>query len=125
MRILLDHNVDWHLVRYFPSDWYVETTRRLRWDDLDNGDLLNVAQHQFDVMLTFDKALYGQQNVPDYDIAVIVLRAYSNDLKSALSFMPDILQQIENLNPGQVSWLYADEPLRQQDQQKRRGEFAR
>lgn len=124
MRILLDHNVDWHFARHLPSDWSVDTTRRLQWDALDNGDLLNVAQHQFDVMLTFDKALYGQQNVPNYDIAVIVLRAYSNSLKSTLPFLPDILQMVEVLQPGQVSWLYANEEIRQRDQRKRRGEFA-
>jgi hypothetical protein len=125
MRVLLDHNVDWHLVRHLPSDWFVESTRRLRWDDLENGDLLDVAQHEFDVMLTFDKALYGQQNVPSYDIAVIVLRAHTNSLKSTLPFLTNILQMVQVLQPGQVGWLYADDEIRERDRRKRRGEFAR
>lgn len=125
MRVLFDHNLNWRLARYLPTDWYVDSTRRQRWEGLDNGDLLSVAQHQFDVMLTTDKALYGQQNVPLYNLAVIVLRAYTNELEDLLPFIPNIVQMVAVIAPGGAGWLYADEEIRQRDQRKRRGEFAR
>lgn len=125
MRLLFDHNVDWRLAHSLPDDWEIETTRRLRWDGLDNGALLAVAQREFDVLLTTDKALYGQQNVPDYDIAVIVLRAYSNRLADLKSFAADIRKLADEIKPGQIAWLYANEKLRASDRRHRRGEFAR
>ena len=125
MRLLLDHNIDWRIVHSFPNDWEVETTRRLQWDGLDNGELLRVAQQKFDVLLTSDKAMYGQQNVSNYDIAVIVLRVYSNRLIELEAFAADIIKRIAEIEPGQVAWLYASEKLRASDRRHRRGEFAR
>ena len=31
MRVLLDENLDWRLVRYFDADFQVVTVSRLRW----------------------------------------------------------------------------------------------
>jgi hypothetical protein len=123
MRLLFDHNVDWRIVHSLPDDWEIDTTRRLRWDGLDNGALLTVAQHKFDVLLTTDKALYGQQNVPNYDIAVIVLHAYSNRLADLKPFAADIIKTADAIRPGQIEWLYTSEKLRASDRRHRRGEF--
>lgn len=59
MRILLDHNLDWRLWELLPPHEVV-TTRRMRWDRYENGGLLKVAQHEFDVLLTTDTNLYHQ-----------------------------------------------------------------
>lgn len=125
MRLLFDHNIDWRLASCLPDDWEVNTTRRLRWDGLDNGELLAVAEQEFDVLLTTDKALYGQQNVPDYDIAVIVLRAYSNRLADLELFAADIVKTANEIKPGNIAWLYVNEKLRASDRRHHRGEFAR
>ncbi|HMV50224.1 MAG TPA: hypothetical protein PLD20_34415 [Blastocatellia bacterium] len=125
MRMLFDHNIDWRLASSLPGDWEINTTRRKRWDGLDNGELLAVAQQEFDVLLTTDKALYGQQNVPNYDIAVIVLRAYSNRLVDLEPFTADIIKTSGAIEAGQIAWLYVSEKLRASDRRHRRGEFAR
>ena len=125
MRMLFDHNIDWRLAAVLPGDWEINTTRRLQWHGLDNGELLTVAQHEFDVLLTTDKALYGQQNVPNYDIAVVVLRAYSNRLVDLEPFAADIIKTAGEIKPGKIAWLYVSEKLRASDHRHRRGEFAR
>ncbi|MDX2041090.1 MAG: hypothetical protein SF097_07570 [Acidobacteriota bacterium] len=123
MRVLFDHNVDWRLMHSLPNDWEINTTRRLRWNELDNGELLAVAQQEFDILVTTDKALYGQQNVPNYDIAVIVLRAYSNRLIDLEPFADGIIKTADQIKPGQTVWLYVSEKLRDSDRRHRRGEF--
>ncbi len=125
MRVLFDHNIDWRLASSLPDDWEIDTTRRMRWDGLDNGELLAVAQQEFDVLLTTDKALYGQQNVPHYDIAVIVLRAYSNRLVDLEPFAVEIVKTAGDIKPGKIAWLYVTEKLRASDRRHYRGEFAR
>jgi predicted nuclease of predicted toxin-antitoxin system len=125
MRVLLDHNLDWRLVRALPDEWEIATTRSQGWAASENGALLAVAQTQFDLFITTDKAMYGQQNVPLYDIAVIVLRVYSNRLPDLLPFAEAIIDKAGHLESGQVEWLYADEKLPDRDRLHHRGPYAK
>jgi len=50
------------------------------WASKRNGDLLRVAEHEFDVFLTVDQKLHDQQNLSAFSIAVIVLVAPNNTL---------------------------------------------
>lgn len=86
MRILLDHNLDWRLWELLQPHEVI-TTRRMRWDRYENGELLEVAQTEFDVLLTTDTNLYHQQKVADYDLAVVVLRAYRNSMEALTPLM--------------------------------------
>jgi len=43
-----------------------------------NGELLALAAKQFGVFITIDRNLSFQQNLPKFDIAVIILRAHSD-----------------------------------------------
>lgn len=77
MHILFDHNLPRKLRHHLPPHT-VRLTKELEWNQFNNGDLLNLAQNEFDVLLTVDANIYHQQNVALYDIAVIVLRVYDN-----------------------------------------------
>jgi hypothetical protein len=44
----LDHNLDWRLWELLQPHEVV-TTRRMRWDRYENGELLEVAEIEFDV----------------------------------------------------------------------------
>lgn len=44
------------------------------WTTIKNGELLALAAEQFDVFVTVDRNLSGQQNLGSFPIAVIVLR---------------------------------------------------
>jgi hypothetical protein len=45
---------------------------------IKNGDVLTLAEKQFEVFVTVDRNLSFQQNLTLYNIAVIVLRGRSN-----------------------------------------------
>ncbi|MDX2041082.1 MAG: hypothetical protein SF097_07530 [Acidobacteriota bacterium] len=85
-----------------PHD--VKTTRQMRWDDFDNGELLKVAQQEFDVMLTTDANLYHQQKVADYDLSVIVLRAYKNSIQAIAPLMIQVLDLLDHINPKPITF---------------------
>lgn len=52
----------------------VETAWQRGWDKLKNGDLLRAAEQAgFEVLVTPDKNIQHQQNLPKYKIAVVVL----------------------------------------------------
>ncbi len=101
MKILLDHNLDRRLKRSLP-DHQVITTFEKGWADLLNGELLTVAQDEFEVMLTSDTNLQHQQNLTKYAIAVIVLRAFNNRLSTHISMMEEVNELLQHIQAHQV-----------------------
>jgi hypothetical protein len=97
----------------------------LGWDQFSNGVLLGLAQAEFDVLLTADANIYHQQNVLLYSIAVIVLRAYDNKYESIVPLLPEVMDLLERVGPGEVHYIYVDEALRQSDLRRGKGPYAR
>ncbi|MBA2693088.1 MAG: DUF5615 family PIN-like protein [Rubrobacter sp.] len=82
MRVLLDEHVDWRLSRSFGEGFEVETVIRRGWGGRTNGELLELAQSAgFDALITTDRGVPHQQNLSNFDVAVVVLRAGSNRLR--------------------------------------------
>ena len=75
------------------------------WAGTKNGELLTLAQTLFDVFVTVDRNLSFQQNVPRYDIAVVVLHCRSNRLLDLQTLVPDILVSLPRVMRGTVIWL--------------------
>ena len=71
------------------------------WAGLKNGDLLSRAQVEFDVFITTDRNLMFQQNLPKFDIAVIVLSGRTNRLQDLLPLVPRALGAIVSAQPGE------------------------
>jgi hypothetical protein len=46
-----------------------------------------------------------QQPVVDFDVAVVVLRATSNRLVDLEALVPDMLEALPEIKPGQVMWI--------------------
>jgi hypothetical protein len=103
----------------------VVTTKRMRWDRYENGELLEVAQIEFDFLLTTDTNLYHQQKVADYNLAVVVLRAYQNSLEALAPLMEPVMNLLERVNPGETHYVYVDEALRQSDLRRGKGPYAK
>ncbi len=101
MTILLDHCLPKRLRRYLPG-YSVTTTREMRWELIQNGALLSLAERQFDVFLTIDKGIKHQQNMTGLTIAVITLRAKSNAIETLMPLMPKALALLPTVQPGQV-----------------------
>jgi hypothetical protein len=61
------------------------------WGGLKNGQLIAFAETEFDVFITVDRNLSFQQNLSQFNIAVIVLQAKSNRLGDLKPLIPKIL----------------------------------
>ena len=73
------------------------------WNGLQNGDLLQRAEREFDVFLTVDRNLSFQQDVNRYAIAVLVLVAKTNQLRDLEPLASQVLEVCSYLLPGQVA----------------------
>jgi len=71
MKVLLDQGVPAPLRDSLSLD--VSTCYEMGWASLSNGDLLSIAEQQFDIFVTTDKNLQYQQNLVDRKIAIFVL----------------------------------------------------
>jgi len=101
MRILIDECLDWRLCRAL-SEHYCASVQQMQWGGLTNGTLLQNAQTEFDVFLTGDTNLRFQQNLTQFNIAVIVLEARSTRLSDTLQLMPKVLTILTSIKRGQV-----------------------
>ena len=75
MRVLLDENLNWRLIRYFDTDCHVPTVDWQGWKGKRNGELLEQAAETYDVLVTMDKSIEYQQNISEYAIGVIIIFA--------------------------------------------------
>ena len=101
MRILLDENLPWKLVRYL-IEHDCRTVAECGWSGRKNGELLLLADPLFDVLLTLDKNLPYQQNLDTKRIAVLIVRARSNRIQDLLPIVPECLAALATIEPRQV-----------------------
>ena len=80
MRVLLDECVPSRL-RHELSGHDVRTVPEMGWASKENGELIQLASPDFDIFITTDQKLSYQQNVSNFDIAVIILAARRTKLE--------------------------------------------
>nr|VFK56367.1 MAG: hypothetical protein BECKTUN1418F_GA0071002_108611 [Candidatus Kentron sp. TUN]VFK58739.1 MAG: hypothetical protein BECKTUN1418D_GA0071000_108810 [Candidatus Kentron sp. TUN]VFK62658.1 MAG: hypothetical protein BECKTUN1418E_GA0071001_108411 [Candidatus Kentron sp. TUN] len=97
--ILLDECVDRKIAREITGH-IVTTVQKAGWAGFKNGHLLQVAEIDFDILITTDRKLSFQQSLPDFDIAVIVLSSKTNHLPDLLPLVPELLATIHTAKPG-------------------------
>ena len=105
MKILLDECVDRRFAKELQGH-EVNTVPRMGWATIKNGELLALAEQEFDVFVTVDRNLAFQQNLPRFNIAVAVLRASSNrlaDLKPLAPKLPPMLSSLEKGKAASIS----------------------
>jgi predicted nuclease of predicted toxin-antitoxin system len=103
LRVLLDENVDCLLKSHFDSAFEVVTVPELGWAGLGDGDILHRADEQFDVLVTMDQNLPCQQNLSDFEVAVVVLDASSNAFSDVVELMPKVNEQVRNANAREAT----------------------
>jgi predicted nuclease of predicted toxin-antitoxin system len=101
VRVLLDECLPKKLKRLLPGH-EVWTTAEKGWAGKRNGELLALAQAEFDALLTVDRSLRFQQRVANFAIGVLVVAAPSNTLEELEPLMPAVLQALHGLKNGQV-----------------------
>jgi predicted nuclease of predicted toxin-antitoxin system len=72
--VLFDNGTPRTLARYLIDRHTVTEARARGWEELENGELLTVAEAEgFDVLVTTDRNLRYQQNLAGRKIAIVVL----------------------------------------------------
>jgi predicted nuclease of predicted toxin-antitoxin system len=99
MKVFLDECVDWRLARDLVGHDVV-TARQMGWTAIKNGELLALAEKEFDVFITVDRNLAFQQNLTDIAIAVIILEARTNRLADLKQIVPLLLQSMASAKAG-------------------------
>lgn len=102
MKLLLDECIDRKFAREFVG-YEVKTVPQMGWAGVKNGQLLTLAEAEFDVFITVDRNLSFQQNLPQFDIAVIVLQAPSNRLADLKPLASGILAILDIVAKGQAT----------------------
>ena len=72
MRVLLDECVPSPLAKQL-QDVTVETTSGMGWASKKNGELIALAEKEFDIFITSDQNLVYQQNLTGRNIAILLL----------------------------------------------------
>lgn len=72
MKILVDECVPVKLVRLLAGHTFV-TAQEKGWGSFKNGQLLSLAEPEFDLFLTCDRNLQYQQNLKGRRIAILLL----------------------------------------------------
>lgn len=101
MRILLDECLPKRLKRDLVGH-QTRTVPEMGWASKKNGELLALAEPEFDVFLTADRNLSFQQEVNRLDIAVVVLVAKGNRYSDLQPLVPDLLAVLTGISPGQL-----------------------
>lgn len=102
MRVLFDENVNRRLKRFFGEGAEVRTVAERGWSGNSNGDLLRLAEKEFDILLTTDKGLPHQQNLAAFDLAIVILRARSNSYDDLAPLMDEAVAALAFVAPGTV-----------------------
>lgn len=98
MNVLLDASVPRHLGRLLPGH-LCRTAREMGWGGLKNGELFRRMDKRFDVLITADRKLPYQKNLPARRLAIIVMPTMA--LPAALALAPKIQAGLTAALPGQ------------------------
>ena len=79
-----------------------ETVRQAGFGSKKNGELLALAEREWDVLLTSDRNIKYQQNMTGRRVSVLILCAKTNRMKDLLPFMPACAEALLSVQPGVV-----------------------
>lgn len=101
MKLLLDECVPQRLRDDFP-DHEAYTAEAAGLLGVKNGALLHAAAAQFDVLITVDQKMRFQQNLPKFDLALIILIAKPCRYPQLKLLAPKVLEVLEQIKAGEV-----------------------
>jgi hypothetical protein len=104
MQILFDQGTPVPLRNHLQGH-IVATAFEKGWSTLSNGDLLAVAEQQFDLLITTDQSLRYQQNLTGRRLAIVVLP--TTNWPEIKNHIDDITWAISSVHQGdyfQVTW---------------------
>jgi hypothetical protein len=108
LRILFDKNVPFGVLR-FLAEHHVQTVVELNWPQLENGELLRVAEEAaYDVLVTCDQNIEYQQNLTGRKLALVVLG--SNIWPIVRNYELAIANSMQAASPGSSEFIEMPPP---------------
>ena len=101
MRILLDENLPADLAGML-SGHRVDTVAGAGWAGIRNGTLLRLAASRYEAFITMDSNIQHQQNLAQWKLPIIVLRAPSNRMLHLKPLIPAIVDALRKIKSGQL-----------------------
>ena len=102
MKILIDECVP-RKFKHSLVDHHCQTVPEAGLAGMENGELLSVAEKRgFEVFLTIDKGFVYEQSLVGGAIAVLILRAKSNQIDDLLPHVPACVASLRSIKAGQI-----------------------
>ncbi len=103
MKLLLDECVPRRTKFLFVDGGHeCETVRDAGFSGKENGELIALAEKKFNVLITIDKNIRHQQNITERNIAILIIRAASNDIDDIRPHLEQALAALKTIKPGQI-----------------------
>ena len=102
MKLLLDECVDRRFARSLAGH-AVTTVPKRGWSGIKNGELLELAEKEFDVFITVDRKLAAQQDLKKFRISVILIRARTNRLEHIRPLAAELLERLSGAVAGELT----------------------
>ena len=103
LKILLDECVPWPLHNLLAGH-QCETAQRRGWGGITNGDLLRLAETEFDLFITADQNIRYQQKLSGRSIAILQLS--TNKLRDLVSASALVQSAVAAIQPGEFKDLH-------------------
>ena len=97
MKILLDECTP-RVVKKCLPELEINTVQEMGWAGIKNGELLRLAEAQFDVFITTDKNLRYQQNLSQRKLAFVLLP--SNRVPLVEAVIPALDEALATIKAG-------------------------
>ena len=104
MRVLIDECLPRKLKLELP-DHFVKTVPEAGWAGKQNGELLRLAEQEFDVLLTNDQSMEHQQNLTQFNIAFVVLVAQTNDINDLRPLISLVDEVVKTIRAGEIRYI--------------------
>jgi len=101
MKLLLDECIPQPLKKMFPN-CEIETVASMQWSGKKDGELLALASVDFDIFITVDQNLRYQQNLQNFNIAIIILSAKTNKLKDLQPLADKANQYLSTIKSAEI-----------------------
>jgi len=103
MKVLIDECAPRALKRSLALQGHeAYTVQEVGWAGKENGELLDLAEDRFDVLITLDTNLRHQQNLTVRKIAIVILVAQTNRLVHLRPHFAACAEALDKIKPGEI-----------------------
>lgn len=103
MKVLIDECAPKALKAFLVQQGHEPlTVQEAGWAGIQNGELLQLAEGRFDVLVTVDTNLRYQQNLRGRRIGILILNYASNRIEHLRQYFPACAFALDKIQPGEI-----------------------